>query len=440
MGMKWRKLMAGVLVSVLALSLVVGCSGKKEEPKTTTPPATTTPAPEPKVELEFWGWWSSATRMPTINKIVDQWNKNNPNIQVKYTFVPFGDLMTKYLASVAAGNPPDVVVSPDIFTVPTRATKKQAMDLSALGADTLKDQFYPEFWKAVQSQGKVHALPWVGETKYLYYNKDHFKAAGLDPEKGPVTWDDLWAFADKLDKKEGNKVVQAGFHPLFGNFGYRGWVWNSGNLFFDTREYPTINTEKNVEVLTWIKKWTDRWGYEPYSALKGSFGGGPQHPFVQGKVSMIIETATWEGELKKNGPNIKYGIVPVPTKDGKQHQNANYTGGFDVEIPVGAKNPKQSFEFAKYWATEAAVIWAQEQNDFPAYVKAVDKITTPEFKRMVDNMKNTGLIPLPKFAPLYNDPIEVAIQDVVSGKKDAKKALDEAQGLVVKMVQENTSK
>ncbi|HYF91061.1 MAG TPA: ABC transporter substrate-binding protein [Symbiobacteriaceae bacterium] len=441
--MKWRKLMAGVITAVLALSLVVGCSGtKKEEPKPAEQPAQTTPAPEPekKVELEFWGWWSSATRMPTINKIVDGWNKEHPNIQVKYTFVPFGDLMTKYLASVAAGNPPDVVASPDIFTVPTRAQKKQAMELSTLGADAIKDQFYPEFWKAVLYQGKAYALPWVGETKYLYYNKDHFKAAGLDPEKGPVTWDDLWSFADKLDKKEGGKLVQAGFHPLFGNFAYRGWVWNSGSLFFDNREWPTINTEKNISVMDWIKKWTDRYGYESYAAMKGANGSGPQNLFIQQKISMTIETATWEGELKKNGPSIKYGIVPVPTPDGKQFQNANYTGGFDVEIPVGAKNPKQAFEFAKYWATDAAVIWAQEQNDFPAYTKAAEKITTTEFKRMVDNMKYTGLIPLPQFAPLYNDALDVAVQDVISGKKSAKDALGTAQGEIQKMVQQNTSK
>lgn len=437
MGMNWRKVTAGLLTTVLMASVIAGCGTKKEEPPAPAP-ADNTPAPAKKVELEFWGWWASATRMPTINKIVDEWNKNNPNIQVKYTFVPYGELLTKYMASVAAGKPPDVVASPEIFTVATRAQKKQAMNLSELGADALKDQFYPSFWESVQYQGNVHALPWVGETKYLYYNKDHFKAAGLDAEKGPVTWDDLWTMSDKLDKKDGNKLTQVGFHPLFGNFGYRGWVWNAGSDFFDAREWPTVNADKNAEVLDWTKKWTDRYGFEAFSAFKGGFGGGPQHPFVQGKVSMIVETATWEGELKKNGPNVKYGIVAIPTPDGKQHQNASYSGGFAVEIPVGTKNAKEAFEFAKYWATDAAVIWAQEQNDFPAYNKAGDKITTPEFKRMVENMKNTGMIPLPLFAPTFNDAVQVAVDDVIAGKKDSKTALGAAQNQVIKMVQENT--
>lgn len=438
MGMNLRKLTAAMLSSVVALSALAGCASSetKEAPKASEPQQA---APAKKVELEFWGWWSSATRMPTINKIIDEWNQKNPNIHVKYTFVPFGELLTKYLAAVAAGNPPDVVASPEIFTVTRRAQKKQAMDLSALGADSLKDQFYPAFWNAVQYQGKTYALPWVGETKYLYYNKDMFKAAGLDPEKGPVSWTDLEQFSDKLDKKDGNKLAQIGFHPMLGNMGFQGWVWNSGSLFFQD-EKPVVNSAKNAEVMNWMKKWTDRYGFEAYAAFKGGFGNGPQHPFVQGKVGMIVETATFEGELKKNAPNLQYGIVPIPTPDGKQHQNAAYSGGFAVELPVGSKNPKEAFEFAKYWAMDAAIIWGQEQNDFPAYNKAGEKITTDQFKRMSGNMKNTGLIPLPLYAPTYLDPINVAVDDVLAGKKDATKALGEAQSAIEKMVQENQGK
>lgn len=439
-GMKWRKLVASFVATLLVASVVAACSTPKPQETKKEEPAPAQPAPEEKVELEFWGWWSSATRMPTINKIVGDWNTKNPNIQVKYTFVPFGEILTKYLASVAAGNPPDVVAVPDIFTSVQRGQKRQAMDLTPLGAESVKDQYYPSFWNAVLFQGKAHALPWVGETKYLYYNKEHFKAAGLDPEKGPVTWDDLMTMAEKLDKKEGSKYTRMAFHPMFGNFDYRGWVWNAKSDLFDTRSWPTVNTDKNIEVLNWVKKWTDRYGYDQYSAFKSSFGGGPQHPFVTQKVSMIVETATFEGELKKNAPTLQYGIVPVPTQDGKQHQNAAYTGGFAVELPVGSKHAKQAFEFAKYWTTDAAVIWAKEQNDFPAYKKAVEQITTPEFKRIADNMANTGLIPLPLFAPTYNDVLTVSVDEVLSGKKDAKAALGEAQNSIVKMVQENTSK
>ncbi len=436
--MNWRKVMGTFLASIVTVSLLAGCVATTTTPSAT--PAPTTPAVEQKVTIEFWGWWSSATRMPTIDKIVNGWNANNPNIQVKYTAIPFDQILTKYLASVAAGNPPDVVATPDIFTTPTRGAKKQAMDLSSLGADAIKDDFYAPFWNAVLNQGKVYGLPWVGETKYMYYNKDIFAEVGLDPEKGPVTWDDLVKFSDKIDKKDGAKIVRAGFHPMFGNFGYRGWVWNAKSNFFDDRNWPTVNTAKNIEVMNWMKTWTDRYGFEGYSSFKGSFGGGPNHPFITGKVGMIIETATWEGELKKNGPTIKYGIVPVPTEDGKQHQNANYTGGFAVEVPVGSKHPAQAFKFATHWATDAAAIWAKEQNDFPAWKKAPALINTPEFTRMSNNMVNTGLIPLPLFAPSYNDALNVAIDDVLGGKKDAAKALGDAQGAIQKMVQENTNK
>src|SRR5690606_5438215 len=136
-------------------------------------------------------------------------------------------------------------------------------------------------------------------------------------------------------------------------------------------------------------------GYRNYAAFKGSFTGGPQNPFIQGRLSMIIETATWEGELKRYGPDVNYGVVPIPTPDGRQHPTASYTGGFAVEIPYGSRNSQAAFEFARYWVTEAAIIWAEEQNDFPAYRRAAEVIQTPEFRRMADYMAYTGLIPLP---------------------------------------------
>jgi len=448
MGMIGRKVTAVFLASLLAATLLAGCGGgakkggesttpQTQQPTQQQPQQTETPKAEP-VSIEFWGWWSSETRMPTINKIVDKWNSEHPDIQVTYTFVPFGEMNTKYLASVAGGNPPDMVVSPDIFTSIQRGENGQAMELSSLGALDLKDLYYPNFWDAVTTDdGKIYALPWVGETKFLYYNKQLFREAGLDPEKGPVTWDDLWTMAEKLDKWEGSKLVQMGFHPLMGNFGFQGWVWNAGGLLFQNDETPTINADKNVEVLEWIKKWTDRYGYDVFSGFKGSFGTGPQHAFIQGKIGMVVETATFEKEIKTNAPTLEYGVVPVPTPDGKQHQNASYSGGFSVELPVGSKHPQQALEFAKYWTQEAAVIWAQEQNDFPAYTKAVETITTPEFKRAADNMQYTGLIPVPLTASNYLDFVNPAVDEVLMGNMSAKAALDQAQSQIEDVVAEN---
>lgn len=435
--MNWRKFAAGSMAALLAMSIVAGCGGtKKEAPKA----GGTETATQGKVELEWWGWWGSATRKPTIDKIVADFNSKNPNLQVKYVFVPWDQILTKYAASVAAGNPPDVI-STDLGLLPMRAMKKQAMDLSALGADTLKGNYFPGLWDAGVYNGKVYALPWMGDSRFLYYDIDAFKEVGLDPANPPKSWDDLKKYADKLDKKDASgKLIRAGFHPMTGNFGYSNWVLNAGGKMFDDRQFPIVNNDKAVEVLDWVKSWNDRYGRAEWASFSGSFGAGANHPLIMGKVSMVVETPTFAGEALKNKPDIHLGRVAVPTPDGKQHPFAAISSGFGIEIPTGSKHPQQAFEFAKYWSLTASKTWAMEQNDFPAAKSVADTIETPAFKEVVAQMTNTSYVPVPVFAPSWQDAIKVATDDVLAGKKDSKAALTEAQNAIQKMVQENSSK
>ncbi len=64
-----------------------------------------------KVEIEFWTFWGSETRRPIIEKIVTDFNESQDQIHVTHVFNPWGDIWTKSLAAIAAGNPPDVVIA-----------------------------------------------------------------------------------------------------------------------------------------------------------------------------------------------------------------------------------------------------------------------------------------------------------------------------------------
>ncbi len=440
--MNWRKVLAGAATTVFAASILAGCGTTKKDPAPSTQQQTQTQTPKEKVTIEFWGWWSSATRKPTIDKIVNNFNEKykDQGIEAKYTFVPFGDLDTKLMASIAAGNPPDVTAMTALQRVPFMAQKKLVMDLSQFGADSLKAEYPSQIWEGIQNQGKPYAIPWYGDTKWLYINNKHFKDAGLDPVKdAPKTWDDLWKLADKLDKKDGGKITRIGFYPLAGNFGVNGWVWNSGSDFFDDRGFPMINNEKNQATMTWLKKWTDRYGAEAIASFQAG-AAGTGNTFATEKYSMLIETNSFENEVKKANPSFEWTIVPVPTPDGKQHNKSTYSGAFAVSVPMGSPHPKEGYEFAKYWATEGAMIWAVEQDGFLFWNKN-STLTGGRSAMIAEWMsKYTSTIPLPVLAPNYLDAVTVAKDDIMAGKKDVKKAMDDAQGAVVKMVQENSSK
>ncbi|GGK35756.1 ABC transporter substrate-binding protein [Deinococcus malanensis] len=392
------------------------------------------PAAAQKVNLKFSAHWLSEQRRPTITRIVNTWNQRNPNIQVEYTGVPFDQIITKTVAGVAAGNAPDVVVI-DIRSGKQRAAKNQILNLSALGADKLKSGFFANLWNTGTYNGKQYALPFVTDTRVLFYNKAAFKEVGLDPNKPPKTWDELWSYALKLDKKDGNRWVRMGFHPNFGEFGYSGWVTNAGGSFFDKdNEEARANNPTAVKVLNWMKKWTDKYGANNYAAFRASFGGGAQDEFMSGKVPMVVRNGNYLTTLRVNAPNMQYGFVAVPTEDGKQDGASSWGGGFNIEIPRSTKHPKEAFAFAKYLATEGAKVWAAEQNDLPGYQVARLANKNPNFTKLSNNLKYTYVDTVPVYAPSYESAINKAVDDVLLRNKDAKDALDEAQAAIAKQV------
>ncbi|MFB9991110.1 ABC transporter substrate-binding protein [Deinococcus oregonensis] len=392
------------------------------------------PAAAQKVTLKFSAHWLSEQRRPTITRIIDTWNQRNPNIQVEYTGVPFDQIITKTIAGVAAGNAPDVVVL-DIRTTKQRAAKNQILDMTPLGANTIKSGFYPNLWSTATYNGKQYGLPFVTDTRVLFYNKAAFKEVGLDPNKPPKTWDDLWNYAQKLDKKDGTRWTRMGFHPNFGDFGYPGWLTNAGDKFFDNNnEEARVNNPNAVKVLAWMKKWTDKYGANNYAAFKASFGGGAQDEFMSGKVPMVVKNGNYLTTLRVNAPTLQYGFVAVPTEDGKQDGTSSWGGGFNVEIPRSTKYPKQAFAFAKYLTTEGAKVWAAEQNDLPGYQVARLANKNANFVKLANNLKYTYVDTVPVYAPSYETAINKAVDDVLLRDKDPKPALDEAQVAVAKQV------
>ncbi|MGE5672292.1 MAG: ABC transporter substrate-binding protein [Mycobacterium leprae] len=432
--MQWRKVAAATMAVALSASLLAGCGSTKTDTKSTD-----AAKPAEKVTLQFWAHWSSEQRRPTIDKIIKTWNDAHPDIQVVYTPVPFDQIITKTLAGVAAQNPPDVVVI-DAFTTQQRASKKQVTDLSQFGADSLKDQYFAGPFSGTQYNGKTYALPFVTDTRLLFYNKAAFKEVGLDPNNPPKTWDDLSKYADKLDKKNGDKLVRVGFHPLQGG-GLDLWDQNAKANFWNAdKTQPTINSAENIKVLDWIKGWNDRYGQAAWQAFKGTFQGGANDPFITGQVAMEVNVGTFAAQIKKYKPDMEYGMVAIPTPDGQQHNRASYSGGFSIEVPAGVKNAKQAYEFAKYLSTQAVSTWATEQIDMPAFKAAAAGINDPTFKAMADNMANTSFELRPLGAPDWGSALNKAQDDVMAGKATSKAALDQAQADVLKMLQDNKGK
>jgi multiple sugar transport system substrate-binding protein len=424
--------LALILVSFLLIGLLAGCSGEQKAEAEKTK--------DGKVIVNFWTFWGSETRRPIIEKIIDDYNKSQDKVFVKHTFLPWGDIWTKNLASVAAGNPADVIIN-DINTVSQRAENKQVEDLSKYVDDSFKQQFYPHLWETVEYKGKAFAVPFNTDTRLLFYNKKAFKEAGLDPNKPPATWAELEEYAKKLDVKKGDNYERIGFYPLWGSVGASSWMMNadSGKGFIDNGKLA-INTPKKVEALEWILGWKERLGENTVQAFQAEFGSEQANPFIAEKVAMWVDVGTFYTQLRDYGQDIEFGVAPIPAY---QEGTGNWAegGGFVAEIPKGAKHPKEAMDFIKYLTgVDAQKYWAVKNYDNVANKEAAEATVSElqgsdktVYEATVNNLGQTKMFPVPVEYPDYHSRINPQIDNAMLGKISPEKALEKAENDVEKM-------
>jgi len=140
------------------------------------------------------------------------------------------EAQSKYIATLAGGTPPSVVVF-DRFQVAGYAAQGAFRPLDDLIGQDKYDlgQFMPATVEEGKGMdGKQYALPTGTDDRLLYWNKDLFRQAGLDPEKPPEDWATLKDYAVRLTKSQGTEVQQLGMGMNFGPQAFYLWSWAGG--------------------------------------------------------------------------------------------------------------------------------------------------------------------------------------------------------------------
>src|ERR671928_1829754 len=164
------------------------------------------------VEISFY--YPVAVGGP-ITKIIDgyaaDFEKENPGIKLRPIYSgSYQEPITKALTAVKSGDPPvmSILLSTDMFTLIDEDAIVPFDDLIRTNDDRawLKS-FYPAFMENSQTGGKTWGIPFQRSTIVLYYNKEMFKEAGLDPNKPPATWAEQVQYAQKLTKRDASGNV-----------------------------------------------------------------------------------------------------------------------------------------------------------------------------------------------------------------------------------------
>ncbi len=397
-----------------------------------------------KTEIRFWTFWGSDPRKATLNKIIDDYNDSQDKVVVKHTYLPWGDIWTKNLAAIAAGNPADVVIN-DINATALRGMKNQAEDLTSfVEKDDLSSQFSEELWDATQYEGKTYGIPYNTDTRVLFYNKDAFKQAGLDPEKPPTTWAELKTYAAKLDQKKGSTYNKIGFYPLFGA-GPDIWLTNANHKnYIDMDGNVSIDTEQNIDTMNWLKQWQDKYGSDTLQKFQAKFDSQQGNPFFAGNVGMIVKDQSFATQMDDYAKDIDYGVAPLPAVTAGE-QPTSWGGGFVAEIPKGSKHKDEAYDFIKFLTNEKnQQYWAEETFDLVANEKAAEAAGSnlsgnkkEAYQVAVDNLEDTILTPVPVSAPDYFNLVNPQFDNIMQGKKTPQEGLKKAQTDVEKLVEQN---
>ena len=189
------------------------------------------------LELVFWHHTYPPAK-DFIEKKAAEYTAAHPDVTIKLHEEPHGDYEVKLLATIAAGNPPDIVNLLD-YLFPQYVSKGilAEIDPAAFGAKSIaevQDLFMPAALSGLTIDGKVYGVPEEFNTLALFLNKQHFTDVGLDatdPANWPKTWNDLFALAGKLQQKDGaGNVTRLGFN----------WVWNLDPYWYAQQYWPIL--------------------------------------------------------------------------------------------------------------------------------------------------------------------------------------------------------
>lgn len=347
----------------------------------------------------------------------------------------YDDTKLKAQAAAAAGKPPAVALMSANYLLDLKLSGDIISLESMLKAEgTTREKFLADFWPALHANatvdGELYGVPFQNSTPLLYYNKDQFKEAGLDPEKPPQTWAELVEDAKKLTK-DGRYGFQ-----LAGGYDYIGWLMQTlamtnGGRFFN-EEYggevyydvpSTLGAAQFVEDLIYKHKVMQPGVLD---------GGAVSTNFLAGKISMMLLST---GSLSFVRDNMKgnFGVGFVP----KNVRNAVPIGGGSLVMFKGlSEEQKQAGWKFISWLTSAESLggWSRFTGYFAPRKSSYD---LPEMKAFMEKNPDAkvALEQLPYAKPWIATYQTVAVrkalddemQAVMNGKKKAVQAVKDAQ-------------
>lgn len=392
-------------------------------------------------------WWHSMTGAlgDRVAGLADQFNKSQPDYKVNAIYKgSYDEAMTAAIAAYRAGNAPNIL---QVFEVGT-ATMMYSKGAIKPVAEIMKiagEKFDPSVYiPAVAGyytspKGELVSFPFNSSTTVMYYNKDMFEKAGLDTEKGPATWKEVLAAAAKL-KANGEKCTYT--------TGWQSWVhlenfsaWHNtefaskNNGFGGLDARLKFNSPLHVKHIGNMANWAKQ-GYFTYAGRKNE----PEAKFYSGECAMLTSSSAAYANIAKNA-KFKFAVSTLPYYDEVKGAPQNTIIGGASLWAMSGKQTEEYKGVAKFFKflsqPELQAKWHQETGYLPITKAAYDLTKKSGFyeknpgtdvsvqQMIVKTTDKSRGIRLGNFVQIRGI-IDEELENVWTGKKSAKEALDTA--------------
>jgi len=403
-----------ITLLVVLACLIIPINGFCAEPKAQT---------DETVVLNFW---ELSVGEELMRSLLDKFEKENPGIKVKLQQLSWDYGFDKIILSIAAGNAPDVC---ELGTdwVPKFSSSDVLLDITDDVQD-IKDQYM--LWEPTYYEGRIYGAPWLAGTRVMFYNRDLFFKAGLNPDKPPTTWNELLECAKAIDRLAPDIY---GF-GIFAAEPYAPWqeflpfAWgNGGRVLSKDLTKVEINSPEVAEAL------------EFYSDLK-QYSIVDRQPqintmFAQEKVGIQM-SGFWNFKLiPRFNPKLNFGVALLPKPSKRKGFPAAFAGGEIFVILKDSPHAKEALKLIKFLIKEENTleIVKVQHNVVPTSRASLDNPyykAHPDEKIFFQQMLTAVAPPNhPNWVSIQEE-ITRVIEDVVIGNVPVKHALIDAEARI----------
>lgn len=281
-----------------------------------------------KKEVVFWSL-QMGTFGNYMNPLIAEFEKQNPDIKIKWIDVPYSEGEKRTLASILSSNPPDLVnLTPDFSSILAQKQALNYVDCKKLTA------YNKQIIETLKQDGKCYAVPFYATSSITFYNKDILKKSGINSI--PKTYDEMYSLSGQIKSKTGMFITMPTLTEndtllkILNKYGI-----NTPETFISQKSVDIFNEYKNLYQKDFIPKESITQNHQ--EALE---------KYMSGQIAFIQSGANFLNIVKENAPQV-YKQTGVST------QLTGDTGQYDVSImnliiPARAKHKDSALKFALF--------------------------------------------------------------------------------------------